>query len=569
MAVGSLSSLGIASGVLTYDVIDKLKKADESTMIDPFKKRLDDIKGKESALTDLITQISLFKTSISDFQNGDIFQKRVVDTNGSSVSADVNDGVAVQKVKLNVTQLAQNDIYQSKGFSSDTTAINNTGETQTLTLNYGGVETDISLENGATLTDLRDKINDANIGVTASIIDTGNSDNPYKLILKGNETGTDNIIKLDYGTIDNLGFNATNYTSKTYDADTDSVNESGETQTFKVSINGTDYSMNVDDGESVSDFIDAINNGDLKDSDGNSLNGISASYENGQIKFNLQDIGDISIDDTGLNTAFNDNTDFTNDNRVQEAKNSEFTYNGVEITRSSNDVDDLLIGATFHLQNKGETTIDIKQDKDSINQAVTDFVSGYNSLVSKIQDLTKYNKDTKEVGIFQNETLISSIPRDINSTLFDSFTTDIVTKKDKNGQEYDSQILLNASDFGFTMNRTGFLDFDSSKFSDMLKNKPEEVEKFLSGDNGAFTKIIDKINSLIKGPNSSLELLSKQYTNQEDSYEDLIDRTQQQLDAKYQTMAMQFSSYDEMINNYTIQSQTLQNEIDAMIAAKK
>ena len=103
----------------------------------------------------------------------------------------------------------------------------------------------------------------------------------------------------------------------------------------------------------------------------------------------------------------------------------------------------------------------------------------------------------------------------------------------------------------------------------MLKNKPEEVEKFLSGDNGAFTKIIDKINSLIKGPNSSLELLSKQYTNQEDSYEDLIDRTQQQLDAKYQTMAMQFSSYDEMINNYTIQSQTLQNEIDAMIAAKK
>ena len=410
MAVGSLSSLGIASGVLTYDVIDKLKKADESTMIDPFKKRLDDIKGKESALTDLITQISLFKTSISDFQNGDIFQKRVVDTNGSSVSADVNDGVAVQKVKLNVTQLAQNDIYQSKGFSSDTTAINNTGETQTLTLNYGGVETDISLENGATLTDLRDKINDANIGVTASIIDTGNSDNPYKLILKGNETGTDNIIKLDYGTIDNLGFNATNYTSKTYDADTDSVNESGETQTFKVSINGTDYSMNVDDGESVSDFIDAINNGDLKDSDGNSLNGISASYENGQIKFNLQDIGDISIDDTDLNTAFNDNTDFTNDNRVQEAKNSEFTYNGVEITRSSNDVDDLLIGATFHLQNKGETTIDIKQDKDSINQAVTDFVSGYNSLVSKIQDLTKYNKDTKWIDMNNPVLYLKDIP---------------------------------------------------------------------------------------------------------------------------------------------------------------
>ena len=563
---GSLSSLGIGSGVLTYDVIDKLKKADEATMIKPFKTRLTNVQNKEKSLTDLTTQISLLKTSIADFKDGEIFQKRIVDTNGSSVSADVNSGVAVQEVKLNVTQLAQNDIYQSKGFASDTTSINNTGDTQTLTLNYGGVETDISLEDGATLSDLRDKINDANIGVTASIIDTGDSENPYKLILKGNETGSDNIIKLDYGNIDDLGFNATNYTSKTYDSDTDSVNDSGDTQTFKLSVNGIDYSMDVNDGESVSDFIDAINNGDLKDSNGNSLK-ITASYENGQIKFNLQDIGDITIDDTGLNTAFNDNTDFTNDNRVQEAKNSEFTYNGVEITRSSNDIDDLIVGATFHLQSTGETTINIKQDTDSINQAVSDFVSGYNSLVSKIQDLTKYNEDTKEAGIFQNESLISSIPRDLSSDLFNSFTTQTITKYDRNNQPYDETITLNATDFGFSMNRTGFLDFDSSKFADMLKNNPSETEKFLT-DNGAFTKILDSIDSLIDGPNSSLELLSQQYTNEEKSYKETIDSTQERIDIKYQTMAMQFASYDEMINSYNVQAQTIQQAIEAMIAAK-
>jgi len=566
---GSLSSLGIGSGVLTYDVIDKLKKADESTMINPFKTRLTNAQNKEKSLTSLTTQISLLKTSIADFKDGKMFQKRIVDTNGSSVAVDVNSGVAVQKVKLDVTQLAQNDIYQSKGFASDTSKINNTGNTQTLTLNYGGVEADISLDNSATLSDLRDKINDANIGVTASIIDTGDSNNPYKLILKGNKTGSDNIIKLDYGNIDDLGFNATNYTSKTYTADTDSINDSGATQTFKLSVNGVDYSMDANDKESVSDFIDAINNGDLKDSNGNSLEGITASYENGQIKFNLQDIGDITIDDTGLNTAFNDNTDFANDNRVQEAKNSEFTYNGVEITRSSNDIDDLLIGATFHLQSTGESAINIKQDTDSIKQAVSDFVSGYNSLVSKIQDLTKYNEDTKETGIFQNESLISSIPRDLSSNLFNSFTTQTITKYDRNNQPYDETITLNATDFGFSMNRTGFLDFDSSKFADMLKNNPSETEKFLTGDNGAFTKILDSIDSLVDGPNSSLELLSQQYTNEEKSYKETIDTTQKRIDAKYQTMAMQFASYDEMINSYNVQAQTIQQSIEAMIAAKK
>ena len=110
---GALSSLGAASGVLTYDVIDKLKKADEAVMITPFKTRLTNIENKSKALSDLTTQISLFKTSIADFKDGEIFQKRIVDTNGSSVSADVNSGVAVQEVKLNVTQLAQNDIYQT------------------------------------------------------------------------------------------------------------------------------------------------------------------------------------------------------------------------------------------------------------------------------------------------------------------------------------------------------------------------------------------------------------------------------------------------------------------------
>ena len=38
--------------------------------------------------------------------------------------------------------------------------------------------------------------------------------------------------------------------------------------------------MDVDDGKRVSDFIDDLNNGELKDSDGNSLK-VDAKYEDG------------------------------------------------------------------------------------------------------------------------------------------------------------------------------------------------------------------------------------------------------------------------------------------------
>ncbi len=565
----ALSSLGIGSGVLTYDVIDKLKKADESAMVNPYKTKLTNTQNKEKSLNDLITQLSLLKSNMADFQDGDIFQKRTTNIVGSSVTADVSSGVAVQTIDMNVTQLAKNDIYQSNGYASETSVINSSGSDQTITLSYNGVSSNISVGSGATLSDLRDDINNANLGVTASIINTGSDTDPYRLVLKGEDTGKDSIIKLDYGNIDDLGFNQEVYQSKAYTSDTDSVNDSGSDQTFKISVNGTDYSMDVANGTSVSTFVDDINNGNLKDANGNSLAGISASYVDGHIQLHMKDIGDISIDDTNLTTDMNDNTDDANTNRLQTAQDSLFKYNGVDVERSTNKIDDLVAGLTLNLQSTGETTIDIKQDTDSIEKEVNDFVSGYNSLVSKIQDLTKYDPDNKTTGIFQGESDIVSIPEDLSSPLFNSFVTDSTTKYDRNGQPYTVSTTLNATDFGFTMNRTGFLDFDSTKFDEMLKNKPDQTEKFMSGDDGAFTKIINQLDNLIGGSNSTLELLNQQYTNEEKSYQASIDNTQKRLDAKYNTMASQFAAYDEMINSYNVQSQTIQQAIDAMINQNK
>jgi len=569
MAFGALSSLGAGSGVLTYDVIDKLKKADESIMIKPFETRLQNVQNKEKSLSELMTQINLFKSSISDFKDGVIFAKRITDVEGDSVTAKASDGVAVQTITMDVEQLAQNDIYQSKGFDSETSKINNTGNDQTLKFSYAGQQHDITLKDGATLSDLRDAINEANIGVTASIINTGSDSEPYKLIIKGNKTGKDNIIKLNYGKIDDLGFNQTIYQSKQYDADTDKINDSGDTQTFKVKVNGTEYKMDVDDGTTVKDFIDKINNGDLKDDDGNSLAGISAEYDNDHLKIHLADIGDISITDDNFTSEINDNTDFSeNDNRVQTAQNSKFKYNGVEIERDSNKITDLVVGLTMNLNSIGESTINIKQDEDTINKTMQDFVSGFNSIVSKIQTLTKYDPDSKTAGIFQNETSIRNIPNQLQNALFSTFVHDSVIKQDRNEQEYSQNILLSATDFGLTMNRTGFLDFDSSKFSKMLHEHPKQTEEFFSGENGAMTKLLKTIDNLTKGPNATLNALNNEYKNEEKSFQDMIDDANKRISQKYDIMAQQFASYDEMINAYNVQAESLQQAIDAMINSK-
>jgi flagellar hook-associated protein 2 len=85
------------------------------------------------------------------------------------------------------------------------------------------------LSSGSILSDLKDAINNAEIGITASIIDAGIGDNPYKLILKADETGADNIIKFNYSEIEDLELNAIDYTSASFDSDTDSINNLGDT----------------------------------------------------------------------------------------------------------------------------------------------------------------------------------------------------------------------------------------------------------------------------------------------------------------------------------------------------
>jgi len=563
---GTLSSLGIGSGVLNGDVIDKLKNADKEMMVKPVENKLDLVKKKEQALTEFISIGAIVKGDAMDLASGDAFAKVTTNVSGSSVSVDANDGVKPQQFDIDVKSLAQNDVYESKGFSGTDSTINSTGNDQKVEIGVGGTSSTITIKNNATLSDLKDAINNADIGITASIIDTGIGDNPYKLVLKANDTGKDNIIKFNYSNIDDIGANATTYTSQAYSSDTDKVNDSGSTQTFAITVNGTKYSMDVADGTTVSDFVNDINNGDLKDSDGNAL-GISASYnsDTGKIEFNLEGVGDISIDDTNLTTDFNDNTDFTNSNRLQKAEDSDFTYNGVEINRSSNKIQDLITGVTINLNSTGSSSVDISSNIDDIAKSIQKFVADYNKMTSNLQSLTAFDKDSGNVGLFQGNSTFTSLGNDFYSDIFGNVLTDTVEAQDRNGSKYNKTITFTASDLGFDYNRTGMLSFDADKFKEAYKNNPDLVQRFTTT---AFTKVKNDFESKVTGDNSSLNLLENELKDNEKSYQDRIDSLNKFLDSKYDIMAHQFAAYDEMISSFNAKSQSLTMMIQQAINSK-
>ena len=560
---GTLSSLGIGSGVLNSNLIDKLKNADKELMIDPLKNKLDLLQKRQTALSKFITIASTVKSDTIDLSQGTSFSKVSTNVNGSSVSVSASAGVKPQVFDINVTNIAKNDIYESKGFASLDTQIANSDAT--LTLGVGTSSVNINLNAGATLSDLKDAINNANAGVSAQIIDTGIGNDPYKLILKANDTGKDNIIKFDYGSIDDLGLNQTVYESASYTSDTDEVNNSGAEQTFKASINGIDYSMNVANGATVSDFVNAINNGDLQDSSGNSLKGISASFTNGHIQISLQHIGDISFDDTNLTTNINNNTDFTNSNRIQTAEDAVFDYNNVEIERSKNEVTDLIPGVSVNLLSSGNSQVNIDSNIDDITKSIQQFVADYNSMISNLQNLTAYNKDSGMVGLFQGNSDFTMISSKLSSDLFDTTLNYTTTQSDLNGNSYQTQAIFTAANLGLSMNRTGMLSFDATTFQNTYAKHPDLVKQFATS---AFTKINNDLNSIATSNTSNLELLSQNIQNQEKSYQNRIDSMNKFLDTKYNIMSEQFALYNDTINQFNVQSKSLDMTIQQAINSK-
>ncbi|HEF6627133.1 TPA: flagellar filament capping protein FliD [Campylobacter jejuni] len=210
MAFGSLSSLGFGSGVLTQDTIDKLKKAEQKARIDPYTKKIEENTTKQKDLTEIKTKLLSFQTAVSSLADATVFAKRKVVGSMSDnppASLTVNSGVALQSMNINVTQLAQKDVYQSKGLANDSGFVHASliGITD-LTFFSNGKEYTVTVDKNTTYRDLADKINEASGGeIVAKIVNTGEKGAPYRLTLTSKETGEDSAISFYAGKKDSNG----------------------------------------------------------------------------------------------------------------------------------------------------------------------------------------------------------------------------------------------------------------------------------------------------------------------------------------------------------------------------
>lgn len=424
MAFGSLSSLGFGSGVLTQETIDKLKEAEQQARVNPYTTKIEENTTKQKDLTEIKTKLSTFQSAVSSLGDATAFAKRKVVasiTDNPPASLTATSGVALQSMNINVTQLAQKDVYQSKGLANDTGFINASLASATnLTFFSKGKEYTVTIDKNTTYSDLVDKINSATGGeIVAKMVNTGEKDTPYRLTLTSKETGEDSAISFYPG--------AKNGNGK-YEVD------SNATEVFKR------LGWNLDEKALNTEGFDPAT----------SKKGVGI------------------IDDA------------ENPLHIQQAQNANFTMDGIKMTRSSNTITDIGVGITLTLNKTGEINFDIQQDSESITQAMQEMVDAYNDLVLNLNAATDYNSETGTKGSLQGVTEVNSIRSSIVSILFQSQSVD-GTVEDTNGNKVSSKVMLSLQDYGLSMTESGTLNFDSSAFESKVKEDTAMAESFFSG----------------------------------------------------------------------------------------
>ena len=188
-AAGIVKSLNAGSGIDTQSLADSLvaaERAPKQAAIDKNIKKNNDVVSGMSALKYVLNNL---KTAFDDLKDVSDYKNMTVSSDQSLVTATADAGASAGSHSITVKSLAlgQRDVFSTTA-ATPTTKLNTNGAAMTLTLGgnafLGGQS--ISVPDGQeTPQGVVDAINNANVGLSAYLVNTGASSNPYKIVVNG------------------------------------------------------------------------------------------------------------------------------------------------------------------------------------------------------------------------------------------------------------------------------------------------------------------------------------------------------------------------------------------------
>lgn len=575
----AISFSGLVSGLDTSSWVDAFVSV-KKTKVSTLQTDLTGYQSVKSTLNDTRSKVSSFRTAIekvTDAKFGGTFdlfaQNTATSSNEEVFTATVSTNARRQNYNVKVEQLATFTKATSKASASsvadDSTLLSNLGITKgTLTAYVDGHKNTITIEDDDTLGDLKARLE--GFGINTEVDENGvlrfSAKNEDDSIHIGATTDTSNFASLvglerqEDGTYASTSsvYKASVATKLT--AEDSGFNKKITAGTFTIG----DAEFTIDENTTLSSLISDINSNEKAQAyafwdDATGKLSITSTKE-GASYINIEAGTSNFTDVMNLTTSeWDENGNILASRMYTDAQtlgdNAIFTVNGTRIISTSNTVaSDVsrMDGVTLKLnrvntEEDGKTTLKVEQNIDGLMDALKNFVSAYNNVMSNIDEVTARGAD------LSGETSLTSFKRTIRDYATGS--------NDSNGGVFkllaDIGISTASADSNNLNGDTESLHFDEAKFKKALEENPDSVKSILAGDNGVFRMMEDTVEQSLKATvgffdvktktlDSDIKKLGEKITKQNKS----IDTYKAQLEKRFQAMENMIASMQQNYSSF-------------------
>jgi len=336
--------------------------------------------------------------------------------------------------------------------------------------------------------------------------------------------------------------------------------------TITIGVGAESFDIDLTTGTTLTDLAQLIN-----DKAGTALKAQVLNVADGDYRLVLtsQNTGagqTISVTDTSTILT----QSLTQAAAIQEGTDAHFKFNGIDFTRSTNSIEDIITGVTITLNEAGISNTSITQDSSKITEEMRGFVDAYNTLFKEIDNVLTSDVEQGTLGVFNGDNTLKNLSREMKNVLFSSDENNnslagFFTVTDASG----------ISKSAFQLNESGVLTFNEGVFTSKFSEDPAAAEEFLkystqadgSQVDGLFFKLDSFLDQQI-GYDGIFTKFGENLNAQITTLEDEGLRAQELIDARYETMFFRFAAYDSIIGGLERQFSALNLQIEAAINAK-
>ena len=261
----------------------------------------------------------------------------------------------------------------------------------------------------------------------------------------------------------------------------------------------------------------------------------------------------LSDSDLGFHDNSNGNTaDNSGTKSLQNPADASLTYNGVSITRSSNNLNDVIPGVTLSLvgEHSGGATasVNVVSDRATLKTKLQDLVVLYNDVKFAMDELADPDSEEEDVGGSLANDLATI--RTVRDTIYQAVTQDSSTP---------SGNVKALRDIGVSVTRDGSLSFTESTYDTVAASSFDDISTMLSAGTNNQSRYDGQSQGLATDAVIKLETLTDSisgiFVTRTDSaktaikrYEADLQALEDRMEAVYNRYLQQFTVMESLVN---------------------